>query len=95
MKRSVAQDEELLKKAQKQVEDKVGFYIHFAAYLGVNAMFVLFWWITTPMAFPWFVIPMVGWGIGIVIHFVVAFMGQGYIERATQREYARMRGGTP
>lgn len=86
--------DELWQKAQKQVEDKVGFYVHFAAYVSVNALFVAFWAMGN-MGFPWFIIPMAGWGIGVAIHFVAVFMGQGYIERQTRREYDRMRGLNP
>lgn len=89
----MATDDELMRKARKQVEDRVGFYVHFAAYLSVNALFVFFWWLAGG-GFPWFVIPMAGWGIGVAVHFVAVFFGQGYVERATRREYARMRGGT-
>jgi hypothetical protein len=48
---------------------KRGFMAHLASYLGVNG-FLFFIWLSTSTAFPWFLFPLLGWGIGIVNHFV-------------------------
>ena len=51
---------------------RTGFRIHFGVYLAVNLMLVVIW-ATTPHrgeALPWFVYPLLGWGIGIVAHFL-------------------------
>ncbi|MFP4363305.1 MAG: 2TM domain-containing protein [Spirochaetia bacterium] len=53
--------EDNLEKAQ------AGFRGHLAAYLGVNS-FLFFIWATTSAGFPWFLIPLAGWGIGIANH---------------------------
>ncbi len=51
---------------------RTGFRIHLAVYLGVQALLFVLW-----LAFhggnevvPWFVYPLLGWGIGLVAHYV-------------------------
>lgn len=89
-------DQQLWARARKHAEDKAGFYIHFGIYVAVNAFFVALWWSTGGLGiYPWFIVPMAAWGIGVVAHFVGVFAGPGYVERATQREFQRLRGGTP
>ena len=89
----MAADQELWQKARRRAQEKAGFYVHFGIYLVVNAFLAMIWWMTTPTGFPWFVFPMGAWGIGVVGHFVAVFAGEGYVERETQRQYARLRGG--
>lgn len=89
-------DEELWKRARKSAQDKVGFYVHFAVFAAVNAMFVAIWWFTSvatggAVAFPWFIFPLFGWGIGIAAHYVAAFHGEAYVERKSLEEFQRMR----
>ncbi len=89
-------EQQLWQRARKHAEDKAGFYAHFGIYLAVNAFLAFLWWSTTGgTGFPWFAIPMAGWGIGVVGHFVAVFAGEGYIDRATRREYERLRARTP
>ena len=87
-------DEELRQKASKIAEGKIGFQIHFAAYLAVNVFFVILWLLTpndTGLQFPWFIIPMSGWGIGILMHYLGAYRGLGYVERLASKEYQRLK----
>lgn len=37
----MASDEELMRLARKRAEDKIGPYVHFSIYVGINALFVL------------------------------------------------------
>ena len=54
-------------KAQKQVEMKVEFQIHLRVYLAVNALLVIINLATTPGTL-WFLGPLMGWGIGVIMH---------------------------
>ena len=45
-------EEELYRLASKRVEEKKGFYTHFAVYIGVNIMLVIIWSVTGA-GFPW------------------------------------------
>ena len=69
-------DDEIYRLARKRVEEKKGFYIHFAVYLTVNALLVIIWWATGEPGnrFPWFLFPLGGWGIGILFHFLEVFV---------------------
>jgi len=86
-------DAELFQKAKKRAEDKVGFLIHLGMYVIVNAFLVMLWWVTTGgTAFPWFVFPMFGWAIGLVAHFLAAFLETGKLaDRWTREELERLR----
>jgi len=66
-------DEEIYKEAEKRVEEKKGFRSHFIIYLCVNALLVIIWAVTGA-DFPWFVFPLGGWGIGVLFHFLNAYV---------------------
>ncbi len=83
---------ELRRKARLRAEAKLGFYIHLAVYAGVNTMLILIWFFTGgPSVFPWFVFPLVFWGIGLLAHYLTAFVHAGYVDRLTEQEYRRMK----
>ncbi|RLJ39541.1 2TM domain-containing protein [Acidovorax sp. 106] len=74
--------------AHRRAQAKLGWYLHAAAYLLVNAvMFAL-----SDRAFgtrPWSVYPLLGWGLGVVMHGISVFAlgsGSGLRERMVQRE---------
>ena len=60
-------DKGLREKAEKRVEEKKGFYWDLGAYVVVNAGLFLIW-LFTGAGYPWFVWPLLGWGIGVVFH---------------------------
>jgi hypothetical protein len=54
--------------------EKRGFYIHFIIYLIVNVLlFIQWWYITGGEGFAWPITTTIGWGIGIIAHFIVVF----------------------
>jgi fatty acid desaturase len=64
-------DEEIYEAAKKRVEEKKGFRSHFIIYLCVNALLVIIWAVTgRGDGVPWFLFPLCGWGIGVLIHFL-------------------------
>ena len=69
-------DEELMQIARESAKEKVGFYTHLAVFVAVNLFLIALWWATTgPQSFPWFIFPLLGWGIGLAAHYVGAFHG--------------------
>jgi hypothetical protein len=85
-------EEELRRRARARAEAKLGFYIHVAVYIGVNTMLFLIWLFTGGLAvFPWFLFPLVFWGIGLVAHYLTVFAHAGYLDRLTEEEYRRLR----
>jgi hypothetical protein len=67
----IKKDEKYLR-AKKRVENLKAFYIHFMVYILVNAMLLVFNLISAPGNW-WFLYPLVGWGIGLIVHGVSTF----------------------
>ena len=86
----MASDEELRRKARQRAEEKVGFYTHFTIYVLVNLGLVSIWWFSGD-GFPWFLIVLVFWGIGLVAHAVRVFVGTGVTDRMAERELEKLK----
>jgi hypothetical protein len=55
--------------------ERRGFYIHFIIYILVNILITVQWWyITGGKGFPWVITTTLGWGIGIIAHFLAVFI---------------------
>ena len=67
------QNQETYARAEKRVEEKMGFYIHISIYILVNIGLIALNLITAPEAL-WFQWPLVGWGIGVAIHAMMVFV---------------------
>jgi hypothetical protein len=65
-------------RAVKRVEAKLGFYRHFAVYIGVNSLLFLINVFSSPGEW-WFYWPLLGWGIGVFFHFMNVFVTGGLI----------------
>ena len=88
-------EEEIYRLARKRVEEKKGFRIHLAVYIGVNILLVIIW-TATGAGFPWFVFPLGGWGIGILFHFLGVYVFSQQSERdrrEIEKEAERLRKG--
>lgn len=82
--------------AEKSAKERLGFQVHFAAYIVASAFFVVMWYVSSgydTSFFPWFIIPIAGWGIGIIGHFVAAYLGGSHRLAIAEREYRRLKGG--
>ena len=75
-------EEQIYEEAKKRVEAKRGFYMHLVTYVVVNTMLVLIWAFPAGGGYPWFLWPLGGWGIGIIMHFVQVFAWPKGGERA-------------
>ncbi|TXR60320.1 histidine kinase [Bacillus sp. AY18-3] len=64
-------DENYLR-AKKRVENLKAFYIHLTVYILVNLM-LFFINISSDSSKLWFLYPLGGWGIGIIIHGLTTF----------------------
>lgn len=58
-------------------ERKAGFAPHLYSFLGVNALLFCIWLLTTPGGYPWFVWPLLGWGLGLYLHAAVSLPTRG------------------
>ena len=53
----------------KMGQAKIGFKIHLTAYILVNTLLITVNLLFVP-AFYWFVFPLIGWGIGVTMHYI-------------------------
>jgi len=85
-------EEEIYEQAKKRVEQKKGFFKHLAIYIVVNIILVLIWALATGGGFPWFIFPLGGWGIAVLIHFLSVFVFKQKSDReAIEKEAERIR----
>lgn len=60
--------------AKRHVKQIRGFYFHLVSYFLVNAVLVVINLITSP-EYLWFIWPLIGWGIGLIMHALSLFGG--------------------
>ena len=66
-------EEEMRSRAEKRVEERMGFKTHLTVYIIVNSMLFLIWLFTSLFAaegwiFPWFLFPLGCWGVALAFH---------------------------
>lgn len=67
------------------------FWVHFSIYLVTNVALVVIW-AMTGADYPWFVFPIIGWGIGIAAHGATAFLLASPQDLVLEREQRRLSG---
>ena len=87
----VAAPEELRTAAVQRLRKKRDLQAHVLAYVMVNLLLNVIWFLTTPGGFYWPVIPMLGWGIGLAFN-VWDVYAPGPTEHQIQREMSRLNG---
>jgi hypothetical protein len=73
---SPEQDDRVRALAVRRLKTKRDFRTHLVSYLLVNGGLAGIWFVTaltTGVWFPWFVFPMLGWGIGLGFHAWAAY----------------------
>ena len=96
-------DEQVRHAAEKRVNEVLGFRTHLMTFLIVNAMLFLIWLIIALTAhgdawFPWFLFPLVGWGIGIAFHAYGVYGSGGSAEKRNamvDKEMEKIKQGQP
>lgn len=81
--------------AIKRIKAKNEFKIHLVVYLCVNGMLTVIWAFTSlgrPLlaGFFWPIVPLAGWGIGLLIHGYTAYRPNVYTEDQIQREMKQL-----
>jgi hypothetical protein len=86
-------DEELMRRAKRRVDMKMGFYMHLLVFVLVNLfLFALNTWQGGHRWHGW---PLFGWGIGLAIHGIVTYLnlsGEGLRERMLADEVEKLKG---
>ena len=83
-------EEQIYRQAEKRVAAKRGFFIHLIVYVAVNILLALIWAFVAGRGFPWFIFPIVVWGIIIIIHGVSVFAGKSD-KAAIEKEAEKIR----
>jgi len=65
-------EQEAYIKAKKRVKAKKGFYIHSGAYCASVLFLFTVNYLTSP-GFWWFLFPALGWGFGVIAHYITIF----------------------
>ncbi len=78
--------------AKRRVQARMGFAIHALIYVTLNSGLALIWYLTG-RGYPWFLWPVVCWGIAIVAHALSLVIGPDSPRerRAIEREVRRLR----
>lgn len=87
-------DEELRELAVRRLEQREEFRNHLLAYLLVNGMLTVIWFLTSGTGLFWPIFPILGWGIGLMFHGLDAYR-RPYTEDRIEREISRLRGEPP
>lgn len=93
MRNASADHDQLERLARRRASAKMGWYIHAFVYVLVNLLLIL---LATSRGQNWYVYPLLGWGLGLLIHGAVVFLvapGGGLYERVLERERKSLRGG--
>lgn len=73
-------------------QSRASFWPHLRIYLIMSAVFWAIWYFsggrTYNSGLPWPVWPMFGWGIGVVFHYIGAFVNTG--KDNTEKEYEKL-----
>ena len=82
----------LLQRARSRVNRKMGFYIHLLVFVLVNGGLYLVNQLTGHVR--WSHFPLMGWGLGLLIHGIVTFIslgGEGWRDRMVEAEHERLK----
>ncbi len=78
----------------RQILKRRAFMVHAAVFAAVNAMLIGIWALAGG-GFPWFLFPLMGWGIGLVAHGATAYLLAHPNDIVLEREQQRMSRGEP
>jgi hypothetical protein len=85
-------------RARRRAEKKYGFYVHLAVYVAVNSLLLVINLVTYSGSY-WFIWPLLGWGIGVLLHGLAVLLHSpgktAIIDRMTEKELRKERPREP
>lgn len=78
----------------RQILRRRAFLVHLCVYAAVNLMLVGVWALAGG-GYPWFLFPLMGWGVGVVAHAATAYLLADPNDVVLEREQRRMAQGDP
>ena len=73
----------------RQILKRRAFYLHLAVFVAVQLMLFGIWALAGG-GYPWFLFPLMGWGIGLVAHGAAAFLLSDPNDIVLEREQRRL-----
>lgn len=73
----------------RQILRRRAFLVHAAVFAAVNAMLIGVW-VLAGAGYPWFLFPLMGWGVGLVAHGATAYLLANPNDLVLEREQRRM-----
>jgi 2TM domain len=89
-------EERLRRQAVRNLRRRAAFRVHLLVYALVSVLQVAVWLtvgIATGVWFPWWVFPVLGWGVGVAVHGWTAYRGDELSEERIRAEMRRIAGG--
>lgn len=83
-------DQVLRDRAIKRLKKRSDFHAHLLVYALVNTFFVAIWALTNADGFFWPVLPLAGWGIGVVMNAWDVYRADEFDEAQIRREMDRL-----
>lgn len=86
-----ATEDRIERQARRRAAIKMGWFIHAGLYLAVNVMLAM---LAAASGRNWAIYPAMGWGLGLLVHGVVAFLvtgGGGLHDRLVESERRKLR----
>lgn len=77
--------DEAQKRAYRRAGAKLSFCIHLVAYIAVTPLLVLINYSTSPQ-YLWFQWPLLGWGIGLLFHWLAVYVAPKLMRQFVSRE---------
>lgn len=74
----------------RQILKRRTFYVHLAVFAAVQVMLIGIWALAGG-GYPWFLFPLMGWGIGLAAHGATAFLLAAPDDIILEREQRRLR----
>ncbi len=85
-------EEAIYAEAKRRVKERRDFYGHLAAYVGVNILLVFIWAFASGGGYPWFLWPLVCWGVFVLLHYLRVFVFERKGDRAAiEKEAEKIR----
>lgn len=84
-------EEERRAYAIRRIKEKNDFRSHLIVYLAINTMLVVIWFMVTgASAFFWPIVPILGWGVGLVLHGYTVYRGSVVSETQIEHELKQL-----
>ena len=75
-------EEQIYEQAKKRINIRKGFFTHVTVYIIVNIILVLILASAVVGVITWYILPLVGWALGLFIHFIVFLVFERKANRA-------------